>query len=485
MMVVLVLSKNQRIHIIHTNDLHSSFENMPKISTYIKKVKNDLINTDERVIVVDLGDHMDRMQIETEGTSGKVNVEVLNQTGVDVITIGNNEGLTFTKELLANAYKNKKFRIVACNIKDSKTKQPPSWIDEYWIQEVGDLKIGWVGATAPYETFYGLQGWDVEKPFNCIKEVVRKIKSQVDVVILLSHLGIRDDKCLAESIPEIDVILGGHTHRFFENGIKEENQPLICQVGIFGDYIGHLTIDYKLDKRSISNMKERTVPVIDFEDDSNILHVIYEYRKIAKIELSTTIAMLKKPLSISIESESQLGNLLADGVKKWVNAELALINTGQVLGGLKHGEVTKERIHQICPSPINACRLKLTGAQIKTTLEQSLLDEYIHKSFKGFGFRGEVLGTLNVSGIQIEYNMSAPPYKKIVRIKINDAILDNEEEYIVGTLDMFTFGGGYSVIKDGKDIEYFLPEFIRDILAIQLNNEESIKESLNHRWIKN
>lgn len=476
--------KHKKIHIIHMNDLHSYFENMPKISTYIQQIREKAIPKGESVIVVDLGDHMDRVQMETEGTGGKVNVEILNRLGVDVVTIGNNEGLTFTKELLTEAYKEKKFKVVACNLKDRQTLESPEWLEEYWIQEVDDVKIGWIGATVPYETFYQLQGWDVEEPVKCIRKIVKKIKSQVDIIILLSHLGIKGDEYIAEALPEIDVIFGAHTHRLFENGIKKENQPLICQVGIFGDLIGHLTIDYHMDSGKRPQFIEKTVDIRPFSEDQTILNVIEHCREAARIKLNEPVAFLEAPLGIAIEEERPLGNLLADGVRNWVNAEIGLINTGQLLESLNQGMITKQRIHEICPSPINACRLLLKGSYLKTTLEQSLLDEFIYKPFKGYGFRGKELGTLSLSGLKVYYHPSAVPYQKIKEIYVGEELLEDEKEYIIGTLDMFTFGGGYYLLKEARNIEYFLPEFIRDILAVQLINQEAVKRSFQNRWLK-
>ncbi len=481
---VLVLQGNQRIHIIHMNDLHSHFDNMKKITTYIKKTRAELEQKDDKLIIVDLGDHMDRMRIETEGTSGLSNVEILNLWQTDVITIGNNEGLTFTKDKLSKAYQTGNFKIVACNMLDADTNRLPQWLNEYWIQTVNGIRIAWIGATAPYEIFYRLQGWIVENPISKIREIVNEIRDQADIIILMSHLGIRADKKIAEEIDAIDVILGAHTHRLFENGIKNENQPLICQVGIFGEKIGHLTIDYNFNKQEIDLIQENTISMEHFAEDIETRALINKNKIIAKEVLSEPVARLTHPLSISIDAESPLANLLADGIKKWVDAEISFVNAGQLLEGLEEGIVTKEKIHEICPSPINACKVTLSGKQIKLTLEQSLLDEFKYSNAKGYGFRGKQLGSLSISGMNVWYNMVNPSNYKIEKILINGEILKEEKEYSVGTLDMFTFGGGYYLIKEGKNIQYFLPEFIRDILEQQLVNETSILESFSNRWFE-
>ena len=484
----------KRIHIVHMNDLHSRFENMPKIATYIKELRETAAEKNEPVIVVDLGDHMDRMRVETEGTYGKVNVEILNETGVLFATLGNNEGLTFTKGLLTEAYHERQFKLLVCNLTDLKTGEIPPWAIPYTIEEIGGLKIGWIGATAPYETFYRLQDWKVEKPIPLIREIVEQIQADVDLIVVLSHLGIKDDEELAREIPEIDLILGGHTHRFLEGGLQV-GSTLICQVGIFGESIGHVTIDYpetpstKWHPHEIElDLREKTVQVASYKDDSGILAILDKNRIIAKTELSHTIVTLKQSLGISLDSESPLGNLMADGVRRRVHAEIGLVNTGQILEGLTKGNVTKARIHEICPSPINACTLPLTGKQIRQLLEESLLQEKIHLPLKGYGFRGKELGTLAVSGLVVEYNPTEQDFHRIKKITYHNEPLLDEKKYLVGTLDMFTFGGGYKTIKESinneQDIQYFLPEFLRDILSEQLQNQQWIDESFQTRWIK-
>ncbi|MDW2797968.1 metallophosphoesterase, partial [Clostridium boliviensis] len=70
---------NQRkyLHILHTNDLHSHFERMPKIATLLSRLMQEGGRGEEAWIVVDVGDHMDRGRMETEGTAGMANRAVL------------------------------------------------------------------------------------------------------------------------------------------------------------------------------------------------------------------------------------------------------------------------------------------------------------------------------------------------------------------------------------------------------------------------
>lgn len=93
---MLMESAPQRLTILHTNDIHSHFETMSPIAAGIAGLR--AAAGEEAVLLVDIGDHMDRAAVETEGTMGQANIDILNLTGYDAVTIGNNEGLTFRRK---------------------------------------------------------------------------------------------------------------------------------------------------------------------------------------------------------------------------------------------------------------------------------------------------------------------------------------------------------------------------------------------------
>ena len=68
----------EKIRIIHTNDLHSHFENWPKIRRYLLAAKDD--QSVDQTLTFDLGDFMDRSHPLTEVTDGQINIDLLNQT---------------------------------------------------------------------------------------------------------------------------------------------------------------------------------------------------------------------------------------------------------------------------------------------------------------------------------------------------------------------------------------------------------------------
>lgn len=475
-------SQLQKIVILHTNDIHSHYEQMPKIATAFRTLEKK--HAGIPLLKIDVGDHMDRMRIATDGTNGAANIAIMNATGYHLAVPGNNEGLTFTQEQLAVNYGQlANFTVLGSNMGIAPDGALPPWLSSHWIQELEGIRLGFIGVTAYYPDFYALLNWQLHEPLAVIARQVEALKPQVDSIVLLSHLGIVKDRQIAETIPGIDLILGAHTHHLFEEVTLCED-TYMAATGCFGRYIGEVELSYDRTSKKLVRIDGGSHSIESYEMAADINRLIEDYEEQGENHLSETVTILEQPLTNSWKQESPLGNLLASGIRKWVGAEIGLVNAGQLLGGLEEGKVTRKMLLSLCPSPINPCKFSLPGSKLLTALEEALLDDYINKPIKGFGFRGKILGTLCLDGIQVEYEEEGPPRHKIRSVTVNGAPLQPEQNYWIGTLDMFTFGSGYLTLSEGAEAEFFLPEFLRDLLAYQLKDSVALEGCHYPRWIK-
>jgi 2',3'-cyclic-nucleotide 2'-phosphodiesterase (5'-nucleotidase family) len=466
------------ITILHTNDIHSHFEKVSSIAAHIARQREEAQGSP--LLLVDIGDHMDRSAMETEGTMGGVNVDLLNLTGYDAITIGNNEGLTLTPEDLARVYSGLQADVVCCNLLEETTGEPPSWMKKHVVLEKGGVKIGLTGATAPFSAFYELLGFQALEPEAAIRREVELLRPQSDIVVVLSHLGLATDQRLAERIQGIDAILGGHTHHLLEKPLVIGNTA-ICGAGKFGDYIGKIRLEQQPD--GAFRMAEGCVIPVDTDAlDETVSSALNRHRLRAEEYLQETVAVTDRELPLDYTSESPFGNLLAQAVRRFAGTGISIVNTGQLLGPLPEGEISAGMLHTLCPSPVNACIVKLKGKDIRKALEESLLPDFWGREIKGFGFRGEILGSVAVDGLEVLYDPVRIPYDRIVEITHMGEKLLDEQEYEVGTLDMFTFGIGYESLALGSDPQFLLPEFLRDLLRFELVRPGSLAESERRRW---
>lgn len=458
---------NEIIHIYHTNDLHSHFENWPKIVQYVKSQKKLHEKNDEEMLLFDIGDHLDRSHPITEASNGSANITLLNRLHYHNVTIGNNEGITLIHDDLDSLYNDAIFNVLVANLFYPDGTRP-KWVKPYQIHEMNcGIKIGVIGLTAAYEKFYQLLGWKIRNPFEILPELIREVQAQADVIVLLSHLGLYDDEKIATKFPEIQLILGGHTHHHLPNG-KLVNQALLCGASKYGLYTGHVKLYVDKTEKKVTKMEATTIDMNQMDDDAETVMFLNELNVKSKADLHVNVAFLKENLDLDWFLPSKFPLLLADAVKEWCNAEIGMVNAGVLLESLKKGAVTKGDIHRICPHPINPCLVYLKGNELKEIILQANTDKMERLELKGFGFRGKVLGRMTFSGLDAKTVRLEDGERHVKNIIINGEPLDSNRTYSVGTLDMFTFGNLYPEIKRAEHKRYFLPEMLRDVLIWKL-----------------
>jgi len=147
-----------------------------------------------------------------------------------------------------------------------------------------------------------------------------------------------------------------------------------------------------------------------------------------------------------------------------------MLNAGLLMDQLAAGDVTYKDIHRICPHPINPCVVELTGSELMEVIRASFTKEFMELKLKGFGFRGEVLGRMIFSGLTVETVVREDGSEYVEHVGFRGETLDKNRTYYVATADTFTFGRLLPEIAKSTTKHFFLPEFIRDILAYTLTN---------------
>lgn len=453
----------QKLWLYHTNDLHSHFENWPKIVAYIEEKRQ----VHDQMLLFDIGDHMDRVNLVSEADYGKVNVKLLNQLGYDGVTIGNNEGITLPHEQLDQLYKDAQFPVILSNLFEKGKR--PSWAKPYEVITLKNgLKIAVLGVTIAYTPVYEKLGWDITDPFESIREMLQEVKGQADVIVLLSHLGIIHDREVAHDFPEIDIILGSHTHHLLEQG-EMDNGVLLACAEKYGHYIG--CVELTIDTASSELIeKKATVQSVDqlLSESDEAITTLQKAERRAKSLMQEKVTSIKSKLETKWFDDSQLPQLLTDAIKEWCEADIGMMNAGMVLDSLEAGIVTREDIHRICPHPINPIRVTLTGKQLIETVSRGCEEKMEQLRIKGFGFRGELMGKMLYSGLT--YSLEEGEAKRVKEVYVNGELIQEDVSYTVGTVDMYTLGSLFPHIRDHEHIEYFMPEFLRDVLSWRLKD---------------
>ena len=190
--------------------MHATIESMPKLATLVKEYKKR-----GEVIVVDSGDRVSGNAYVDDATEpGRPIIELMNDIGYDVATLGNHE---FDKgsEVLDAMISYADFPIVCANVE---AQNGATAIEPYTIIERCGVEFGFIGIVDTDNSGRPLGGnsafanYTFTPDIETAYQVCEVVAPQCDMVILLSHMGLDRDIILAEQTPYYHWIAGGHSH---------------------------------------------------------------------------------------------------------------------------------------------------------------------------------------------------------------------------------------------------------------------------------
>jgi hypothetical protein len=214
-----------KLGIIHTNDTHghllpyraNSEDGWSGVARRRVAIQRARADTDYYWLVLDAGDVFQGTPISNLLT-GFLDFECMNQMGYDAMSLGNHE-FDFGYELLRGRITDANFHVLSANIIDRERGQPVA--EPYCILRRGDYRIGIIGLTTETlltETHPSIGKSVGARPATPVcKSLAGYLRSiGCDVVIALAHQGYNRDMNMAGAVPELDVIVGGHTHTFLD-----------------------------------------------------------------------------------------------------------------------------------------------------------------------------------------------------------------------------------------------------------------------------
>lgn len=215
-----------------TGDLHT---NIDRPFNYLKGKKNP------DTIILDTGDVLGGCNLFPVGYYECF--KLMKEAGYDAMTLGNRE-LNYHRHVLLKRLDIAGFSIVSSNIIDLKG-QLNGALPAYNKIYAGNNEIFILGLTPPqypeghfWEKLSGLRFYE---PKKAIAGILKTLPKNIPV-ILLSHLGLLHDIELAEIFPEIQLILGGHSHTLTFAPIEVNNANII-HIGFNGKFVGRINFD--------------------------------------------------------------------------------------------------------------------------------------------------------------------------------------------------------------------------------------------------
>jgi 5'-nucleotidase/UDP-sugar diphosphatase len=464
-------AKEYQITILHTNDHHGHFQKFDPYpvkdvgglaaqSTLVNIVRAEVENAGGHVMVLSAGD-VNTGVPESDLLDGEPDFNLMNMIGYDAMTLGNHE-FDNSLDVLMKQKGWAKFPFLAANVVMKGAGE--LLVDPYIIKEIYGLKVAILGLiTEDVPTLVlpdNVKGLEFLDVIDTAEKYVPELKKKADLVIALTHIGYYDsdselvgDAQLAEAVPGIDVIVGGHTHTTLDQPVVV-GDTLIVQADGYSEKVGRLNLTVDSDTDKVSNYTYELIPVngkkrVKYKGKSYYQYVgtgFIEDKDIQKAMaayLEGADELLKKPVgtadvelvggkSVSRSQETNLGNLITDGMRVKTGADIALQNGGGIRAGIAPGTITYRDVLTVQPFGNTLTEIMMTGAQIVEVLNVAAVKV-------GSG------GFMQVSGLKVTYNKITGKAESVL---VGNAPIEIEKTYKVVTNNFVAAGGdGYKMLR--------------------------------------
>jgi 5'-nucleotidase len=339
------------------------------LSGYINKVRQE----EENVLYVISGDMVQGSLIDSE-YKGISTMEIMNYLAPDVVSLGNHE-FDYGLPHLLFLEKMANFPIVNANLyikKYHKRMMKPYLIfkkagfDILFTGIITEKVMDSIGQDKLIGSFVSLEEASTE--VGKISDAYKK--DDIDLTIILTHIGFESDLELAELLkPEwgVDMIIGGHSHTILEQPAKVNN-ILIAQAGVGTNQVGRFDILVDDDTNSIVDYKWQLIPINDklAEPDQELLDYIESYKKEVDRKFSTLIGKLASKLTHPVrEVETTLGNFVADVFREVAECDVMFVGSGSIRTKELGPKVTLGDLNECFPYDDSLTRFTIDGATLK------------------------------------------------------------------------------------------------------------------------
>lgn len=373
----------EELVILYTNDLHGGYLRddrqgalgFPALAAYKKGLEQDGFYC----ILLDGGDAFIGSDPAFKAT-GIVNI--MDHMNYSFAVPGEQEFALGNKGFLHMAENLDTMQYLCCNFPDAEAVNNP--IKPYEIIDYNGINIAFLGITSPDHVAKLQDDFkrDGEQVFyDMIQNVIDEVKAQgADYVIALAHLGTNPADTPFTSVDVIkrttglNILLDGHSHSVIENKRildMDDRAVLLCSGG--SDFAGFMDVRLNLETGELTVDRITEVP----EEDTEIQGYVETLKNQEFVYSNQVIGSSEVELN-SIESdgvfrsrlmETPMGNFCADAYRMVLDADIAIVNAGNIHGKIPKGDITIQNVCSVVPADMEICIVQTTGQKILDALE--------------------------------------------------------------------------------------------------------------------
>ena len=455
------MSEGERLTILQMNDSHGYLDlhqelfwagdhveyrkagGYGRIAAVLKQIQAE---NPGRVLAFDCGDtiHGTYAAVVTEG---EALVPILNATEFDAMTA--HWEFAYGPERFKELTDRLTYPMLAINCYDERSDELV--FDPYTVVEAAGHRVGVIGIAATIvdkvmpasfsEGIYFTLG-NLELP-AIIDELRRE--AQVDLVVVVSHLGFPQEMKLAREVDGIDVLLSGHTHnRVYQPAVV--NDTIVFQSGCHGSFIGRL--DLLIDGGAVLDFDHQLITVEEqIDPDPEVQALVDQALAPYRERLSRVVGHTATALNRNTVLEATMDNLLLQSLLDLTGAQMAFSNGWRYGAPVVPGPVTLNDLWNMIPvnPPVSTCHL--TGDEIWAMMEENLERTFARNPYEQMG--GYVKRCL---GINVTIKIENPYGQRIQELFVQGERVKPDQVYRASFVTTQGVPARYGSDRDPLDV---------------------------------
>lgn len=444
--------KETTIVIYSTNDMHAQIDNYAKVAAYLENERAQ----NPHMLILSGGDMFTgNPVVDQHPEKGRPIIELMNRIGYQYAAFGNHE-FDYGQENLQRCMNDAHFEMLCANMEIDSSIARFEQPKPYASLEIDGIQIAILGLVEANESRTGellpgahpdrLKGIRFQSPIKSALEY-RHLRKECDLFLALTHIGHDYELKLAKAMPELDVIIGGHSHTRIDSTLLI-NGVLVTQAQSYLNYIGKTTLtlvnkqvkDKKFELINVNKLKKESADVKEkiqrYYDDSPLHQVL---------------AQATRPF----QGKHPIGNLMTDAIRDIHDFDIALQNWGGIrINEHPKGDFTMSDVFRIDPFGNNLMVFDMTPKEIR---------DLLRNSYRPYSKQIDLVP----SGMKYKIHTRDGKVRRITLTDMQGKPLDENRRYKVGMNNYISSSYRFKHSSPGVELPHTNPDALIEYLKQQ------------------
>lgn len=480
-------SADTMLTLLNFNDFHGRIaSSKPDTTAFFGALELERQKAGEaNTLMLSNGDNIGGSLFTSASQQDKPTLDILNAAGLDASSVGNHEFDKGWDDLNGRVRDTAKFPYLGANVYTAGTTEPA--LDSYKVFEKDGIKVGVIGAvTGSLPSLVspdGIKALSIGDPVEGVNRVAAQLKDgdeangEADVIVAEYHEGAAGSSTLSQeeaaspafdsivnsTSPEVDAVMNAHSHQSytFDGPTTTGTRPVV-QAGSYAEKYAKVTLGVDADKKVTCYNSELVAAPAKATDEMLAQPRVAEVQKLtqaaeaeAEVVGAQVIGKAEAPISRALSGdsddravESTMSNYVAAMFFDQLSGDdpefIGVQNPGGTRADLDAGDITYKEAASVLPFANSLMTAELTGAQVKTMLEQQW-----QRDADGKVPSRPYLQLGLSKNVSYTFDEARPEGDRVTQIVVNGRQIDPAKKYKVGSGSFLIAGGdNFHVFND-------------------------------------